>query len=90
MSWIKKSALIDGGVYRGIHRCGHVAIWHKRQNQFYVHSYSCGVYGFDTAPHPEDSTIGQRIAEFFPFQYLGSLEPSETESLEVGKFVGAH
>lgn len=82
---IAKKDLIDGGWYRGVHRCGHLAVWCAKQNQFAFAEYSMGQYGLSYgALHPEDDPPGSRIALFVPFELL-KLDATDAECIEAGK-----
>lgn len=81
---IPKSALEHGAWYRGVHRCGNVAVWDEKIKQFWYVEFSMGRYGFSTCLHPEDDVPGSRIAFFTPFEKL-QTKPSDEECILSGK-----
>lgn len=64
---IPKSELRDGAYYVGAHRCSKLALWDLRRNEFIYLGYSMGLYGQDTAKHPEDD---DGFALFVPFRQV--------------------
>ena len=67
---ISKADCIDGGWYRGVHRCGRLATWHARRAKFDVPSFSMGQHYFEEAAHCDDDFPGNRISCFIPFEEI--------------------
>lgn len=80
---VAKKDLVDGGWYRGHHRCQGIAKWAAKEDAFLYVEFSMGCYGIAFAKHPEDD---DGYALFIPFERVETGVRTKEESMEVVKW----